>query len=177
MPCVSLQSGVANTTCGIKVGIGNTLWFFPGSTTTTRNLNFSFAGHIYRTTDIRFYAGYFDSISVTNGIGGATVAASVNGAYFRFDTTASDAHIMCCTSNGTTINAQSSGLSADTNTHVYYIQITTTNVLFYVDGALVATSTTDLPTASNAAAWQVTASWASATANPIIGLGTINNLQ
>jgi hypothetical protein len=70
---------------------------------------------------------------------------------FRYSTHASDTDWQCVVTDGTTQVTTTSGVAVDTGLHTFAIQFTTPNVLFYIDGTLVATvaiSTTTLSTSS-----------------------------
>jgi hypothetical protein len=165
----SVRVTTTDTACGFR-GSG-----FSGNPVTTfdfSNLQYACMMYMGRTTDVRFYNGLVGYSSLTNTLGATSIVAGVKGAYFRFDTTLSDANIMCVTSDGTTINAQSSGVSADTNTHRYAIVIVpATSVKFYIDYNLVATSVANLPTGTSG--WIMTGSWHTATVNPLLGFSML----
>lgn len=124
-------------------------------------------GWMSRITDCRFWFGLSDSGSLL------TVSDTPSGNYamFRFSTFASDGHIMCCTSDGSTQTAVSSGVSADLASHSYGLEFddVTPAVKFYIDGNLVATITTTLPASGTPLGSVALGNWHTATANPLIG--------
>jgi hypothetical protein len=70
---------------------------------------------------------------------------------FRYSTHASDTAWECVVTDGTTQLTVSSSVAIDTALHTFAIQFTTPNVLFFIDGVLVATvaiTTTTLTTAT-----------------------------
>jgi hypothetical protein len=71
---------------------------------------------------------------------------------FRYSTHASDTNFQCVVTDGTTQVSADSGVVADTALHVFGIEVSGTNILFFIDGtqvASVSTSTTTLSTSSH----------------------------
>jgi hypothetical protein len=169
----SVRVTTTDTACGYR-GSG-----FAGTPVTTfdfSNLQYACMMYMARITDCRFYNGLVGYSSLTSSLGGTSLGTGVKGAYFRFDTTLSDSFIMCVTCDGTTINAQSSAVSADVNTHRYAIVVVpATSVKFYIDYNLVATSTTNLPTGTSA--WIMTGSWHTSGNNPLLGYSMLMTSQ
>lgn len=101
------------------------------------------------TTNTRCFIGlsssqsvnFFDSDDPSTGHGYRYAA-------FRFSSTASDAHIKAICGNSSAQTIVDTGVSIDTNSHRFAIFFDDANsqVLFYIDGALVATITTNIPT-------------------------------
>lgn len=131
-------------------------------------INAVWRGWMGRTTDIRFWIVLTDAFS-----GGLTVSDTPSGNYagFRFSAIGGDTQIQCCTSDGSTQTVASSGVTPDLASHSYGILFddVTPAIKFYIDGNLVATITTHLPTSGSLLAMSALAAWHSATANPIIG--------
>jgi hypothetical protein len=87
-----------------------------------------------------------------------------NFAMFRFSSTASDTNFQCITGEGTTLTITDSGvLPVIHQANVFAIEFVdaTPAVKFYIDGTLVATSTTHLPGASAILGYQCGVSCAS----------------
>jgi hypothetical protein len=88
--------------------------------------------------------------------GGATLqtdtpgTAGLNVAAFRYSTNASDTNFQCVTSDASSQTITDSGVAADTNPHQFTIVKSGSAYKFYIDGTLVATNTTHLPTVSMA---------------------------
>lgn len=157
----SWESTVANTYCGMHSG---TAVYRTGF-----NINAMFEVYIARSTDIRCWIG----ISANSSL---TVSDTPTGAYamFRFSSIAGDTHWKCITSDGTTQTIVDSGITPDTGGHRFGIQFDDTNnkINFYIDGVLVGTSSTHLPTAG-VYFFNVVAMWAAAAINPIIGVAAV----
>lgn len=101
------------------------------------------------------------NVRVWTGIGGALENATdtpTQGCWFRYSTSASDTDWMCVTANGSTQTIIDSGVPADTNFHTFQIDYTNpgTSCKFYIDGTLVGTSTTHLPTAGTEVGYATT---------------------
>lgn len=116
---------------------------------TGRNIIFwGLCGAAGKITDERWWFGVTDQTLATQG---ASANPAGNYAAFRFDTTASDTVWQCITKDGTAQNIQSSGVAPIINTPQTFAIIfndSTPNVQFYINGALVATSTSHLPSVS-----------------------------
>jgi len=86
-----------------------------------------------------------------NGMAAAALSGStspaVNAAAFRFDT-GSDTKWTCFTSNGTTSTATATSVTVAANTTYNFVidMSNASQVLFYINGSLVATQTATLPT-------------------------------
>jgi hypothetical protein len=116
------------------------------------------------TSNVLQYLGMFP---FTTGFGStfavSTLTASTQGAYFRYDTSVPDTHWQCVTSDGSTLNVQSSGVTPDTNSHLFSIVLSNTQALFYIDYTLVATSSAHLPANGVNWGWSATFSKSSGT--------------
>lgn len=70
-----------------------------------------------------------------------------NGAYFIFNPTLNSGKIQCITVNGGTATTSSiTGITVTNKWYKFKVEATTTSVLYYIDGVLVATHTTNIPT-------------------------------
>jgi hypothetical protein len=92
--------------------------------------------------DVRFWVGFFNN--------SPTGAADPTGhcAGFRFDTGASDTEWMACTKDGTTLNAQATGVAPATDTmYLFKIEMDGSEVRFFIDDmdTPVATLSSNLP--------------------------------
>ena len=94
-------------------------------------------------TDYRFYFGFAQNFASSF----ATDTPTTHGAFFRFSTMAGDTNFQCMTSDNSTQTKVDSGVAADANSHTFAIVMNNAvpNVKFYIDGVLVATITTHLP--------------------------------
>lgn len=154
----SFSGGIVGASFGANVS---------ASTTTTPNATIGFAGGaLYRTgrnIDFVFNGGFSDGSSgVTNSrlflcMTDKTFAAQMasatptgNFACFRYDTGASDTVWEAQTNNNSTLTSTGTGVTPDNNQHKFEIQFndSTPNVVFSIDGTIVATITTTLPSAS-----------------------------
>ncbi len=101
------------------------------------------------TTDVRWWIGLTNQASTTmsnsDGPGGQWAA-------FRFSTAVPDTNYQCGTRGSGTFNFIDSGIVADTNGHDFQVvfndDLATPNVEFYIDGSLVCTQTSDLPSST-----------------------------
>jgi hypothetical protein len=140
-----------SATTSAFVGIsGQGIWYTSTSGSFPSNLNAYCSCYMNQTTSCRFWCGLFNSAgAITSVLGTNDSLAITNGdcAAFRYSTVAGDTDFMCVTNDGTTQNTVSSGVAADTKTHQFLIVFNDAvpEVLFYIDGALVATITTHLP--------------------------------
>ena len=75
---------------------------------------------------------------------GHKFSSATKGAWFRVLNT--DANIIACVSNGTTLQTIDTGIAKGTGWKVYEIIMNYEGILFYIDGSLVATVTTGTPT-------------------------------
>jgi hypothetical protein len=101
-----------------------------------------------QTTNVRMWIGILTEVtSVTSDLPNANIAA------FRYSTLAGDTKWQCITATDNTHDTitPQSGNNLDTNFHIFEIQYSPTGptVTFLIDGAVVATSTTNLPTLGN----------------------------
>jgi hypothetical protein len=98
-------------------------------------------------TSQRIWAGL--GASALNSAANPTTPA-VNSAAFRFDTSVPDTTWKCYTSNGTTntVTSTSVVLAASTTYDLLIDMSNSSQILFYINGALVATVTTNLPGAT-----------------------------
>lgn len=90
-----------------------------------------------------------NTYSVTLGFGESSNAKDqTDGAYFTYTHSASSGNWECVTASGGTRTTTNSGVAASTSYQQFRIAIndTGTQVLFYIDAALVATHTTNIPT-------------------------------
>jgi hypothetical protein len=67
---------------------------------------------------------------------------------FRYSTTSSDATFRCITCNASSCTNTNSGVTADTNLHLFEVEWTGSAYQFRIDGNLVCTNTTNLPAAN-----------------------------
>jgi hypothetical protein len=146
-PCL----GIFNSTNTVA-GASGTLNYRTG-----RNISvLIIAGAAGKITDERWWFGVTDQAIATAG--GSDNPAG-NYAAFRFSTPASDTVWQAITKDGTTQNVQSTGVAPIVNTPQTFGIIfndSTPNVQFYINGSLVATSTTHLPSASTNLRYVVT---------------------
>lgn len=128
-----------------------------------KNIQVLFNGYITDVSDtIAWFAMTDNHDPVT--FGGTGNPASSNYAGFRFSTADGDTNWMCCTSNGSSQTVADSGVAADTNQHRFGILFDDSgaSVKFYIDGALVATITTNRPTAGTVTTYFIGAAYVSA---------------
>ena len=104
-------------------------------------------------TSVRIRCGVGYTAAISTWLGNDTLS-SIKYAAFRFSTNAGDTDWMCETGNGTSVNVASSGVAVVAST-MYTLQIkfndSVPNVVFTINGAVVYTSTTDLPGTSGCA--------------------------
>lgn len=113
---------------------------------TGRNLYFGALVKLQETAATRVWIGLFFS-SISSVLGGDTMGDFIG---FRYSTVASDTNWQAC--NGLVSQTTSnSGIAADTNIHLFefIVDEDAANIKFYIDGALVATNTTNLPSGDN----------------------------
>jgi hypothetical protein len=113
------------------------------------NLQFWYSGYVTSLTDCRFFAGMSDTLGQT--VPASDTPTGANFAMFRYSSTASDTNFQCITGDGTTLAIADSGvLPVIHQANVFAIEFVdaTPAVKFYIDGTLVATSTTHLPGSS-----------------------------
>lgn len=162
-PATSYFNSVANTAIG---GFGAAQY------RTGKNIQFFGEIYIGRTTDIRIWCGVTSNLATSTGTSDTPTGSY---AMFRFSTIAGDTQIQCITSDGTTQNIISSGITPDTNSHRFLIVFNDSapSIAFYIDDSLVATSTLHLPAASTNLGYYFSALWAVSSAAPAIGLSTV----
>lgn len=85
------------------------------------------------------YIGFGDTVS---GSGDMT-----NGIYFKYNDSINSGKWQAVTANGGSRTATDTGVAADTNYHIFEIQVNAagTSVGFYIDGVLKVTTTTNIP--------------------------------
>jgi hypothetical protein len=145
------------------------------------NLNFLSIWALVNTTTGRTWAGLFDVGTTAATIIASDSPAVTNGyAAFRFSVAAGDTNYKCITFDGTTQTIVDSGIAANTNTHYFLIVYNDSvpNIKFYIDGTLVATSTTHLPVTTSKVYYVVgsTSTAASAAGIYFTGLTTQSDL-
>jgi hypothetical protein len=117
---------------------------------TGSNLLMTQKAGISQNTSIRFRAGFGDAGNLGSWLGADTLTTS-NYAAFRFSTSASDAHFKCETGDGAAVTVGDSGITPVVNT-LYLLTVqfndAVPNVVFSINGTVVCTNTTHLPTAS-----------------------------
>jgi hypothetical protein len=108
--------------------------------------------YLTQTTDCRMWVGFTTSTGAVTMGGSDTPTGQY--ACFRFSSVAGDTTYQCVTSDGSSHTVVNSGVTGDTNTHRFGISFndTTPSVSFYIDGSLVATITTHLPSSGTAMA-------------------------
>jgi hypothetical protein len=142
---------VLSSSTGIQARISSNLTG-TGSGWTVVGQNYLFVTYVYISaiTNIRFRAcvGAFSSATPLS-----SDAPAISFAGFRFSTGASDTNFICETSDSSSITATSSGITPVINT-LYKLQIQfndlTPNVVFSINGSIVATNTTHLPASGTA---------------------------
>ena len=106
------------------------------------------------TTSIRIWVSLHDGNS-TSGTN-ADDPASRNLMGFRFSTDAGDTNWRCCTKDGSTLNNQDSGVAPSTSGVTrLMMDHTGSSVKFYINGTLVATSSSNLPSSTAACRLQI----------------------
>jgi hypothetical protein len=115
-------------------------------TRTGRNIYFAAKVKLQETAATRVWIGLFFSSQ------GTVLAADTLGDFmgFRYSTVTADTNWKAC--NGLVSQTTTdSGVAADTNIHLFEIVCddSVPNIKFYIDGTLVATNTTNLPSADN----------------------------
>ena len=102
--------------------------------------------------NVRFFVGGIDFAGSGTTLGGTDTPSSVSRNFigFRFSTNVPDTNWQCIVSNGSTETIVDSGVAADTKSHFFAFKCNSalSSVAFYIDGVLVATITTNYPTAS-----------------------------
>lgn len=143
---------------------------------TGKNIHALGMSWLLRTTNINFWFVLAESVGQEYGSQGfaqnGSPLTSVNFAAFRYSTTQGDSNFQCLTCDGSAITIADSGIAADTNAHKFLIVFddTTPAVKFYIDGALVATNTTHLPSANKNLAIELSAAEPSSFAGEAISI-------
>jgi len=141
-PVVAYSTGTANPSfAGLN---GFPIWG------TGQNLLFVCKVAISRLTNVRMRHGLGDVGSGSTWIGSDTLPSN-NYVAFRFSTNASDTTFHCEAGNGSAVTVVDSGITVVANT-LYTLQVkindSVPNAVFSINGSVVATITTDLPSAS-----------------------------
>jgi hypothetical protein len=143
----NLGPSIATFSSGVGVATG---WSGNLNYRTGKNIRMYFDGGPARTNNERVWWAMTDQTMATMS---ASDNPAGNYAGFRYSTVAGDTHYQCITKDGTTQTITDSGvtplgINAPANGAQFAIifQDSTPNVLFYINGALVATHTTHLPT-------------------------------
>jgi len=104
------------------------------------------------TTNRRIWLGIFQTSLSQSTIFGSDTLATGEYIAFRYSTVAGDTVWQCVVCDGATQNVVSSGVAPDTKSHAFNIVSTDgTSIKFYIDGALVATVTSNIPATRNLA--------------------------
>lgn len=105
-------------------------------------------------TNVRFWLGFLTVSQAANSTYAATATPAADYAAFRYDTSAGDTNFQCKSSGntGSTVTSTNSGFAADTAFHTFKIveNSSTPSFLFYIDGSLVCTHTTNIPASGTA---------------------------
>lgn len=155
-PSTSFSASTTATYCGYQ-GHQN-YW-------TGRNIQGVFGAYLARTTDIRCWIGLFSGVPAVSDSPTATKFAA-----FRFSTIAGDTKWQCVTCNGTSQTVIATTVTPDTASHRFGIEFqdASSQILFYIDGVLVATATATLPASTVLIATEL-ANWVAASASPLVG--------
>jgi hypothetical protein len=114
--------------------------------------------------DVRYWVGMFSNDPTSGG----SNPSGYDLAALRFDTSAGDTNWMCCTKDATTLTATSSGVAPAANTaYTFRIEQDASEARFYINGSLVATITTNLPTSSTGIGAMVTLTTLAASAKTV----------
>lgn len=97
-----------------------------------------------QTTTTRAWLGFTSAAGAS--IAALDTLAASQTAAFRFSTNVPDTHWQCATANGSTMTVTDSGITPDTNQHLFEITIGASNVVFAIDGTTVCTVSATLPT-------------------------------
>lgn len=117
-------------------------------------------------TNVRIWSALYEAAS---GLSALTDPATVNVAGFRYDPDAGDTTWKACVSNGSASTVVDTGITVNTST-MYSLRVkfvTTTQVKFYIDGVLVATITTNVPSSSTGLGYYISAATTTAAAKSI----------
>jgi hypothetical protein len=100
------------------------------------------------TSSIRVWHAFTTATSIANSDTPSS-SLSLPTIGFRYSTSAGDSHWQLYTGNGATETVTDTGVAPDTNVHCFQIDCTTSGtVRGYIDGLLVATNTTNLPSST-----------------------------
>jgi|ERR1051326_2802324 hypothetical protein len=159
----SYRSGSNNTPAGWT---GNNVnnWRF-GS-----NLHFAATCYISRTSNVIFLCGVFDAND--GGFGGTDPDSSHKKYYFRYDTTQSDSHFQCICGDGSSQSVADSGVAptaGKSQTFAIIVDDDASEAKFYIDGDLVATVSSHVPS-SGAAGYQCSVAADSSASSLLIGM-------
>lgn len=127
--------------------VGSAIFFGPSGNLEyrmSRNIYFASALKLAQTAGQRTFWGVTDQAA---GVGGMSDSDNPSGNYAGFQTITNSAFVRCVTKNNTTQTLTTTGVAYDTAIHSYEIQCndSTPNVVFTIDGVVVATHTTNLP--------------------------------
>lgn len=154
------NGGSASTT-GAGLGDGNHIGVFDANTGTSGSNGYAYA---YIATD-HFQFGdsamRYQAIAKVHTLSDGTdtfyvflgftdsrsAAAQTDGCYFRYTHSENSGNWTCVTESNTTETTTDSGVAADTSYHAFEVKVNAaaTSVTFYIDGSLVATHTTNIP--------------------------------
>ena len=122
----------------------------------TRGVSMFFGSHALKLrmrTAISHIGDVTDNYTVRFGFGDANASGeSADGAYFKYNYNVIGGNFECTTSTASTRTDSDSGVAATAGEFkVFEIHVNEagTSVAFYIDGVLVATNTTNIPTGSN----------------------------
>jgi hypothetical protein len=137
--------------------------------------NISFYANLYlaRITNVRAWIGVTDQTQITMA---ASDNPAGNYAAFRFSTIAGDSTIQCITKDGTTQTIVDSLVAPVANTGLNLSTVfndSVPNVVFYINGVVVATITSHLPTAGTNTRYVVTTFWTVNATSAGFGFGQI----
>lgn len=127
---------------GTVTGISGSAWYQLNS---LNSIQAYFSGGLGPATNVRCWIALTDSLGASFG---ASDTPSGNFIGFRFSTAAGDTHWQAITqlTNTSSTTKVDTGISVNTSVQQQFAVIaTTTSVLFYIDGNLVATTTTNIP--------------------------------
>jgi hypothetical protein len=145
--------GVISQTTG-TTATGETHWYNGGAGGGINLIRFgSQALDWYWRSAISAVSDGTNTYSITNGFGEQVTSKDQNeGAYFTYTHSVNGGRWQCVTASGGTRTTTDSGVSASTSYQQFRIVVNQsgTEVLFYIDGSLVATHTTNIPTANTA---------------------------
>jgi len=118
---------------------------------TGKHIEFWAAVRFTDTADCAHWIAIGNGSALTSAtFGNSDTNSAVKFAGFRYSTIAGDSHWQCVTGDGSATTLTDSGITPDGKEHRFAIFFDDDNsqILFYIDGTLVATNTTHLPPAS-----------------------------